>query len=95
MAKHRFFKVGIHYIQVVAQLTSQRKLICADSNNITGKTDSFFLSAFLIDLEAYQIHQSRQSSPEKLGENRMNEGVAWFPKILSFYSKYLVDCILL
>jgi hypothetical protein len=25
----------------------------------------------------------------------MNEGVAWFPKILSFYSKYLVDCILL
>jgi hypothetical protein len=31
----------------------------ADSNNITGKTDSFFLSAFLIELESYQIHQSR------------------------------------
>jgi hypothetical protein len=48
-----------NYIQGVAQLTPQRKLTCADSNNITGKTDSFFLSAFLIDLEAYQIHQSR------------------------------------
>jgi hypothetical protein len=46
-------------IQGVAQLTPQRKLTCADSNNIIGKTDSFFLSAFLIDLEAYQIHQSR------------------------------------
>jgi hypothetical protein len=46
-------------IQGVAQLTPQRKLTCADSNNITGKTDSFFLSAFLIELEAYQIHQSR------------------------------------
>jgi hypothetical protein len=31
----------------------------ADSNNITGKTDYFLLSAFLIGLEAYQIHQSR------------------------------------
>jgi hypothetical protein len=50
---------NILYIQGVAQLTPQRKLTCADSNNITGKTDSFFLSAFLIDLEAYQIHQSR------------------------------------
>jgi hypothetical protein len=46
-------------IQGVAQLPPQRKLTCADSNNITGKTDSFFLSAFLIGLEAYQIHQSR------------------------------------
>jgi hypothetical protein len=45
-------------IQGVAQLTPQRKLTCADSNNITRKTDSFFLSAFLIELEAYQIHQS-------------------------------------
>jgi hypothetical protein len=45
-------------IQGVAQLTPQRKLTCADSNNITGKPDSFLLSAFLIFLEAYQIHQS-------------------------------------
>jgi hypothetical protein len=43
----------LYSIQGVAQLTPQRKLICADSNNITGKTDSFFLSAFLIELEAY------------------------------------------
>jgi hypothetical protein len=43
----------------MTQLTPQRKLTCVGSNNITGKTDSFFLSAFLIDLEAYQIHQSR------------------------------------
>jgi hypothetical protein len=38
------------YIQGVAQLTPQRKLTCADSNNIAGKTDCFFLSAFLIEL---------------------------------------------
>jgi hypothetical protein len=53
------FVLYVCVIQSVAQLTPQRKLTCADSNNITGKTDSFFLSAFLIDLEAYQIHQSR------------------------------------
>jgi hypothetical protein len=46
------------HIQGVAQLTPQRKLTCADSKDITGKTDSFFLSAFSIELEAYQIHQS-------------------------------------
>jgi hypothetical protein len=40
------------------------------------------------------------TSTEELGKNhewknRTNEGVARFPKILSFYWKYLVDCILL
>jgi hypothetical protein len=58
--RHFVHTVNFKIIQGVAQLTPQRKLTCADSNNITGKTDSFFLSAFLIELEAYyQIHQSR------------------------------------
>jgi hypothetical protein len=58
--RHFVHTVNFKIIQDVAQLTPQRKLTCADSNNITGKTDSFFLSAFLIELEAYyQIHQSR------------------------------------
>jgi hypothetical protein len=55
----RSSEIRKHNLQGVPQLTLQRKLTCADSNNITGRTDSFFLSAFLIDLEAYQIHQSR------------------------------------
>jgi hypothetical protein len=37
------------YIQGVAQLTPQRKLTCADTNNITGIIDYFFLCAFLIE----------------------------------------------
>jgi hypothetical protein len=46
-AKIFFTKIDI---SGVPQLTPQRKLTCADSNNITGTIDSFFLFAFLIEL---------------------------------------------
>jgi hypothetical protein len=39
------------FIQGATQLTPQRKLTCANSNNITGTIDSFLLSAFLIEFK--------------------------------------------